>query len=361
MTSAAAKVEALRASRDFAELLEVSARLGRDPLQVQGPGGNTSLKSDGVMLVKASGTLLADAVEKDIMAPVRSAALRDAILSPGRPLVEGPEFTIDDDNQLGLRPSIETSVHAVLDWPVVLHTHCVATIAAAVRADGEAFVKDRLSGLDPVFIPYVKPGAALAQAIVERVATSTRVIVLGNHGLVVCARTAREGEELVYEVAGRLEREAADGASVDVQFADMLAGTNWAPVDYGPTQAIAFDPVRLAMAAGSSLYPDHVIFLGPGVAVGRSYESVTDVLARAANGDAQQKLIVFEGRGVAAPADATPSMLALARALGDVLARIDPKVTINRLTPAEEADLLNWDAEKHRQALEKARAADASS
>ena len=58
----------MRASSEFAELLEVSAVLGADPLQVQGPGGNTSLKRDGLMLIKASGTWLADAKTKDIKA-----------------------------------------------------------------------------------------------------------------------------------------------------------------------------------------------------------------------------------------------------------------------------------------------------
>lgn len=32
----------MRASAEYAELLALSANLGADPLQVQGPGGNTS-------------------------------------------------------------------------------------------------------------------------------------------------------------------------------------------------------------------------------------------------------------------------------------------------------------------------------
>ena len=43
---------------DFRKL---SANLGQDPLQVQGPGGNTSVKDDEVMWIKASGTELANA------------------------------------------------------------------------------------------------------------------------------------------------------------------------------------------------------------------------------------------------------------------------------------------------------------
>jgi rhamnose utilization protein RhaD (predicted bifunctional aldolase and dehydrogenase) len=44
--------------------------------------------------------------------------------------------------------------------------------------------------------------------------------------------------------------------------------------------------------------------------------------------------------------------LALARALGDVVSRIEPGADLSRLSAAQEAALLNWDAEKYRQSLE---------
>lgn len=63
----------LRRSPLYQRLLVVSERLGRDPLQVQAAGGNTSVKRDGAMWVKASGTWLADARERDIMVAVDAA------------------------------------------------------------------------------------------------------------------------------------------------------------------------------------------------------------------------------------------------------------------------------------------------
>ena len=38
------------------QLRALSARVGADPLLVQAAGGNTSLKDQGVMWIKASGT-----------------------------------------------------------------------------------------------------------------------------------------------------------------------------------------------------------------------------------------------------------------------------------------------------------------
>ena len=57
----------------------LAAQLGQDPLRVQGPGGNTSIKSGNVMWIKASGTELADAETKPIFVAVdRNAAKAEA-------------------------------------------------------------------------------------------------------------------------------------------------------------------------------------------------------------------------------------------------------------------------------------------
>lgn len=49
---------------EMMSLRELSARIGRDPLLVQACSGNTSIKLDGVLWIKASGTWLAD-VERE--------------------------------------------------------------------------------------------------------------------------------------------------------------------------------------------------------------------------------------------------------------------------------------------------------
>ena len=355
---------ALRAAPAFQELLEVSERLGRDSLQVQGPGGNTSIKQDGVMLVKASGTWLAEARERDIMAPVQAGALR-AALAENDPAAEQPQnFLVAEENASGLRPSIETTLHAALPWPVVLHTHCVATIAVAARADAEEVVAAKLGDLGAVVVPYVKPGVALAREIMARSTPETRVIVLGNHGLVVGADSPAAGEALIATVESRLGRPPAEGAPPTSALSAMAARIGWRLAPEAATHALAHDPARLAMVSGASLYPDHVIFLGPGVCAAQPGEAIEAVAARAAaegagEGPAEgpaRKLILIPGEGALVPADASPSVLALAKALGDVAARIEPGAALNRLSGAQEAELLDWDAEKYRQALEKARA-----
>lgn len=350
----------IRAHPAVEALLDVSERLGRDALQVQGPGGNTSFKSGDVMLVKASGTWLAEARRRDIMVPVRHQALRAALAANAPEAENGLAYVLTGDNPSELRPSIETSVHAAIEWPVVLHTHCVATIAIAARADGEQRMRALLGDIDAAFVPYVKPGASLARAIMKNGRSETRVFVLGNHGLVVCGETPQDAEALLRTVSARLARTPAEGLAPDDGLASALEGTGWRPVDDPLIHAVARDPARLAMARGDgdargALYPDHVIFLGPGVFIAEPGEAQAAALARAAAHAPPQKLALFEGLGAATPADASPSMLALAKCFGDVLARIEPGAELTRLRPEQELELLNWDAEKYRQALERER------
>jgi rhamnose utilization protein RhaD (predicted bifunctional aldolase and dehydrogenase) len=337
-------------SAALASLRAVSARLGRDPLQVQGPGGNTSVKTGATMWVKASGTWLAEAETREIMVPVDAAGLKAALVAGGP--ADAAAFASGDG---GLRPSIETAFHAALDWPVVLHTHCVASIAVAVRVDAAAVVADRLGDLGAVFVPYVRPGVELAQAILAAVTPGTRVILLGNHGLIVAEETPEAAEALLRAVSARLDPDGTEPPAPDPDFAAGLDGSGFVAVAHGPTRRVALDPALLALAAGPTLYPDHLVFLGPGVAVARPGEGVAEAAARVARDGPPRRLVLVPGRGAAIPADASPSMRALAHAFGDVLVRMDPAAPVVRLSAAEEHGLLNWDAEKHRQALEAAR------
>lgn len=350
--------QALKETASYQDLLDVSARLGADPLQVQGPGGNTSIKFDGVMWVKASGTWLADAASREIMVPVNAAAIREALVQR-HDAHDAKDFVLIGGED-GLRPSIETAFHAALAWPVVLHTHCVATIAVAIRTDAHQIVEERLGDLGAIFVDYVKPGIDLAREIMSAVRPDTRIVVLGNHGLLIAGETAPAAERLLREVSARLDP-GLDTASVDVDpaFAATIAGSGLIAVPHGPTQAIAHDPERLAIADGNSLYPDHVIFLGPGVQMCRTSGPIEATAVRTVVKSDVRKLILIPGQGVGMPEDASPSVRALAHAFGDVLMRVDPKAPVTRLTTAQENELLNWDAEKHRQALEAARSGNA--
>ena len=298
---------------DLAELRAASARFGR-PLFVQGPGGNTSLKAAGEMWIKPSGTRLADAERRDVFVAVDWPPLLAAV-ERGDPVADHPaHFALG----AGPKPSIETCVHAVFPHRVVLHLHCVRTLALAVSTDARERLAARLSGFDWVFIDYVKPGAQLAARLRAALAPETDVVVLGNHGVIVVGDTVAAAAREVEAVAEALDLPTAPQGRVDLNALARLAGAGYAPAPTDhPLHGVATSPRRLAVASGGVLCPDHAVFCGPGATVLRPGEVAPDVVARGLT----PPFLLAPGAGALLRKEATASALAMARCLGDMLAR----------------------------------------
>ncbi|WP_421927831.1 class II aldolase/adducin family protein [Neoaquamicrobium sediminum] len=333
---------------ELADLRALSARIGSDPLLIQGAGGNTSLKAGGILWIKASGTWLAHALERDIMVPVEIAPLLDAVSSVEPAAERAEHFVVAGLGASGLRPSIETTVHALMPQRVVVHVHCVNTIALAVRTDCKAELATRLDGLNWALVPYARPGLPLALAIEEHSSKRPDVLVLANHGLVVAAETVDAAEALLNDVTQRLATEPRSAPPADMEKLRALAVATFRPPESDAAHAIATDPASTEIAARGSLYPDHVIFLGEGSAIALPGEDAQAVVARLG---ATPVSIVFPGIGVLMRQDATPSADAMARCLADVAARIPPGAPLRVLTAEEHLQLTDWDAEKYRQEL----------
>ncbi len=322
-------------SDDLQELETLSSALGADTSLVQGPGGNTSVKTaDGTLWVKASGTWLSEAGRRAIFVPVRH---REALAAIERGEENLPAEAIGAGGPEGLRPSVETTLHALMPHRVVAHTHAVNTIATAVRRDAESMLTEKLDGLAWAFVPYCRPGLPLTQQVAAVLAGSPAdVLVLGNHGLVVGADDAEAASALTREVETRLSitprRSAArgDGAS---------PGAGWRRPCNGVNEAVAFDPQGLAVAVNGSLYPDHVVFLGHAIAVADRPD------------DMDAPACVVPGNGVFLRDDLVPAGDWMIHALSEVTTRLGETDPIRYLSPDEEAALINWDAEVYRQAL----------
>ncbi len=307
------------------EFCAFSARLGQDPLRVQGPGGNTSIKLDEVMWIKASGTELADAERKPIFVAVDRAAAQAEAGGAGDGSCK--DTVIDPANTL--RPSIETTFHAALDWPVVAHTHSIATLVHAISQEGRKVAAEKLADLPAVFVPYAKPGLPLTREILARVTPQTQIVVLENHGLICCGNTVEETDQIMQEVEDRLlmpvlHDTTAGGAALDGF--ETLA-ESW----------MAHDVLITELALAGSYYPDHVVFLGP-------------ALPRADHAE-NPPVVLKPGHGVYLRDGATSSQRAMIKCLSDCLSRLPVDWSPQPIGTQAEAELLNWDAEKYRQAL----------
>lgn len=317
---------------DLAELAHLSARIGSDPMLIQAAGGNTSLKDGDVMWIKASGTLLAEAEARDIFVACDLPAMRISLENSEARADQPMEFALVQD---GLRPSIETSLHAVFPQRIVLHAHCVHTLVHAIQTDPVAAIGQKLAGFNWGVTPYTKPGANLARQVRGLVQKGCDVIVLGNHGVIVAADTVSAAGDLLHGVSEALRMEARPLRAA--QLGDLPEGWMAGPA---ALSEVACDPALLAMATGGSLYPDHVIFCGVG-AMACDAPPLGD----------SPPFVLIPGKGAAMRADASAGAWALAQCLGDVLTRVPPRAALNYLSMAENGELLDWDAEKYRQAL----------
>ena len=187
--------------------------LGRDPTLVNAGGGNTSAKLTetdfrgreiGVLRVKASGFDLATmertgfvGLRLDDILPLRSrAAMTDAEMAAYLAhTITAPEAP---------RPSIETLLHAFTRHRHIDHTHPDVGLAFCTTAGGEALAR-RVFGSTMVWVPYRRPGFALAKQVAELVNADERVRVafLGHHGLVTWGETAHDCYRNTVAVLGR--------------------------------------------------------------------------------------------------------------------------------------------------------------
>ena len=160
-------------------LVELSHLYGSDPELVLGGGGNTSVKLDDHLLVKASGTALSEIgpegfvdldraalqvlLERDLgtSRDEREAAFKDAVLAARL----HPE--------LMQRPSVEAVLHHLMPGRFVVHLHATLVNQFSCGREGKRLVQQHL-GDEVVWIDLVDPGFALAQTLREELAAFTR-------------------------------------------------------------------------------------------------------------------------------------------------------------------------------------------
>lgn len=339
----------MQTTAELESLAAMSAAVGADPDLVQGGGGNVSLKAGGCLWIKASGTWLSRALAEPIFLPLDLARLRRQIAAGDADPTAGCY-----DPASGARPSIETTLHALMPGRVVLHTHAVNSIAWTVRRDGEAALADRLAGLDWAWLPYRRPGLPLTremQAVLRR-RPDCAVLVLANHGLVVGAANVDAARALTYEVERRLALPLRPAGRPDLKRLDGFLRAGWRLPSDPLVHGIARDAAAFEFARLGALYPDHVVFLDSPlpILVDGDLEATIERHRQAAG--RTPKYLVLPGAGVVVARDIVPGAEEMLRCLARILLRIPADVPVRPLTSEEVRELVDWEAEQYRQSLD---------
>jgi len=314
---------------ELTPLRELSARIGSDPLLTQASTGNSSIKLGGVLWMKASGKWMADAIREDILIPLDLAEAKECVKQKVDPV---ERYT---------RASIETAMHAVMPHRVVLHVHCVNTIAWAVRQDAPMQLEHQLEGLRWQWISYVPSGLPLACEIEKVLSASpnTNVLVLGNHGLVIGGDDCGAIEDLLSQVQRRLAIRPRKADQTDyAALAEIADGSSWDLPDDDGVHALGTDAISRSVLSGGILYPCQSIFSNSSTpALFRSVPR-PDPKDQWESRYCTRSFLIIEGCGVIVRRTTTCAQRAMMSGLAQVIQRISSSARLRYLTEEEIAN-----------------------
>ncbi len=327
-------------------LKEFCAKIGSDPLLVQGAGGNASWKTEDTLWVKASGAWLVDALVKKIFLPVDLSHLRQAIRA--QRFNEVPKVLGGSP----FRPSIETMLHALLPHKVVLHVHAVELLVHLVKADARKVLEHVLGNrVRWVFIDYFKPGADLAKAVHKQIVhvADADVVFLKNHGVVIGGDDVDSVDRILRLLISTLQTEVLVGTNLQQggQCSKAMSSLGYvACIDNELNQLALRENLHRRLLTEWALVPDHVVFLGAHAGVLKASANLGEMEKVISQG---APFVFVEGDGVYQTKGVTAAQLAQLRCYYDILVRLPEDVRLCALSELEVADLLAWDAEKYRQ------------
>jgi NAD(P)-dependent dehydrogenase (short-subunit alcohol dehydrogenase family)/rhamnose utilization protein RhaD (predicted bifunctional aldolase and dehydrogenase) len=240
-------LEGGRGEASLQQLIEISQFYGKQKDFVIAGGGNTSYKDENHLYVKASGHSLCT-IGEDGFAQLDRKALRQIAGKTYSSDVMERENQIKNDllkarvyPEKGQRPSVETSLHDLLAFRFVVHTHSTKVNGLMCSVNAERLTT-ALFGDMVVYVPYVDPGYILFKEVETRInaykgrtGNEPKIILLQNHGIFVAADTIEEIREIYTKVISTL-----DAAIGEIEPAVSL------PVD--PVVAMIVPAIRMLLS-----------------------------------------------------------------------------------------------------------------
>ncbi|MBN1158369.1 MAG: SDR family NAD(P)-dependent oxidoreductase [Bacteroidales bacterium] len=203
--------------KHLSDLVEVSQYFGKNKQYVIAGGGNTSYKNDNHIWIKASGTTLANITEEGFAVLDRNLlkAMYNKLYSRDANIREA-EVKTDLYKALlpgiTMRPSVETSLHEVIHYDYVVHTHPTIVNAVTCSVQAEKTITDLFRGT-ALFVPYTDPGYILFTKVLELLKIWRKdhkkdpaLIFLENHGVFVSADSVQEIWKLYDDIETKIRK-----------------------------------------------------------------------------------------------------------------------------------------------------------
>jgi NAD(P)-dependent dehydrogenase (short-subunit alcohol dehydrogenase family)/rhamnose utilization protein RhaD (predicted bifunctional aldolase and dehydrogenase) len=201
----------------IADLIEISQFYGKQKDFVLAGGGNTSYKNGQYLWIKASGFSLATIGEAGFARLDRTLLNQINTRTYSKDVLQREEEIKNDlmksrvEPEKGQRPSVETSLHNLIDFAYVVHTH--STKVNGLMCSNQAAGKTaELFGDKVLYIAYEDPGYILFKAVEKEIVRYRQqkgkepaVIFLQNHGVFVGANSIEEIRTIYDELIAKLD------------------------------------------------------------------------------------------------------------------------------------------------------------
>jgi rhamnose utilization protein RhaD (predicted bifunctional aldolase and dehydrogenase) len=227
-------------------------------------------------------------------------------------------------------------------------------ISYAVLKNSKKILNEKLEGISWVWIPYVRPGLPLTKMLKKMNVADFDVIILANHGVVIGGDTKKEVLDIFEQVETRLCRSVRRNfLETDKIKLEMLVDSlDYKLPKHDLSHTLANDDLSLEIIGKNPLYPDHVIFLGPGTIPIITQEEFKYRSSEEPS-NLYYKVVVIKGTGVIVNQNLSENAEEMLHCLANVLLRLHPSDKLQHLTQNQEAELLGWDAEKYRKSIQR--------
>ena len=244
-------------------------------------------------------------------------------------------------NPSGMKPSIETMLHAVMPQKVVVHLHPVNVLAWLVRKNCrvEHLPKGHFT---PASLDYHKPGPDLAKAVHSKIKNHSEidVVFLKSHGVIVGGDSVDTVSRIVKELDNIFCQKPLPKVDFPSSVTPPCGGYRF--IACQKIQQLVFDnDLFRRISKDWAVYPDHVVFLGGHPHVYHREDEIDDAAG----------IIFLKKRGVFAKTAPTPAQMEQLLCYYNILARQRPEEELVSLSDEQIAEILNWDAERYRQRL----------
>lgn len=370
------------------QLIEISREYGNNKDFTIASGGNTSVKNEEVMYVKASGFELGKIGEEGYVALDRKMLEHLKTRTYSTNAAEREEQVKTDLLKSRLfpgqnrRPSVEASVHHAIRYKFVIHMHPTLVNAVTCSKTAESTLRELFDD-SIVFIPYITPGYILYREIEnqnERYfavhGKYPQIFFLQNHGVFVGAETTDEVRAIYTSIIDRIKSKIANEMIEDalplneafvkilpaVRAAFSVNGLKLARIRYNSLIRIFMESEEKLSHISNPFTPDGIVFCGVRPLIVDKFENVHDTLSdfrskleafRKKSGY-DPKIVLFRGLGVVAAGDNINAVNVAIDVFEDILKIAHYSLNFggpNFMTPEHVKFIEEWEVEAYRKGL----------